>query len=444
MSDMRIEQVRLLIQQMPDGALKTLESALSFSTGADPKLDRVQSLVGLEQRDRRLGAAILAPIEPLCRQSLFSSQPLPKDLLRRLWVALKQDEPALAAEAHEAARKLRRDDDPPPVFDTLCRQAADRLRSREGTAFTALAAALNAQRPGLVEQTARSLRLAPIARAILPRLPGWLWKMNEDCVPAIRVAYRDAAAEGEDLAPDFTEMLAAHLDPPDRVLRLISAVMDRPSDRYLASSEMARFGERLLDETDRRVEQVRRFDPAAGVEGGTALAADILAATHSFAEFEQWVALGREGPWAIRLAAQKRNLALNVEARLKELTRLVDTALPVQQIRQGRNIFKGAAKLDQDPDAVAVERARGLLALLADSRMTAFTSGFGSIRNKVIGSLDTELHQYVEGLLDVVHTSEHAAVIERARMFLEIAAEFLGFVREPKAAEIVRRRAAAA
>jgi hypothetical protein len=221
-------------------------------------------------------------------------------------------------------------------------------------------------------------------------------------------------------------------------------VMDRPSDRYLASSEMARFGERLLAELDRLVEQVRRFDPATGVEGGTALAADILAATHTFGEFEQWVSLGREGPWTIRLTAQKRNLALGVEARLKDLTKVVDLALPALQVRQGRNLVKGQPKLERGPDPEATERARGLLALLAESRTASGFGGFGSIRNKMIESLDVLLHQYVEDLLDVVHTSTDAAEIDCARQFLEVAAEFLGFVREPKAAEIVRRRTAAA
>jgi hypothetical protein len=61
----------------------------------------------------------------------------------------------------------------------------------------------------------------------------------------------------------------------------------------------------------------------------------------------------------------------------------------------------------------------------------------------VVEALDPRLDQYAEDLLEELHTGKTAPE-ERVRVFLEIAAEFLGLVRDPKAADFVRRRAAVA
>lgn len=445
LSDIRTEQVRQLIRQMPDKALQTLESALAYG-GADPKLGEVKTLVGAEKFDRGLGLSVLLPILPLFKPNPFASFSFPPDTSRRLWAAMKADEPGLTSFARDEARALKYDDDPPPVFDDLCRIASERLKSREGEAFAALAASLDARQAGAASRLGDLLALAPIARAAMPRLQAWIRVMGDDCVAALRVAYRDATEVGEDLAPVFTEMMAAQLEHPHQVLRLISAVMDRPSDRYLSSSEMAPFGERLLAELEQQVDAVRRFDPHSGAEAGAALAAGVLAAVNAFGEFEQWLNLNREGPWGSRIATMRRSLATGVETRLKELVGAVAVALPsAQHSRLGRSgAAKGLPRLDQDPNPRAIEKARGLLALLAESRPAAGYGGFGSMRNKVIEDLGQALDHYAEEVLEALHGVLPPVEAERARAYLEFAAEFLGYVREPKAAELVRRRAAAA
>ncbi len=443
LSATRTEQVRHLIRMMPDKALQTLDGALSGG-GQDPRLLEVHDLIGDERMDRRLGEIVLGPVAPLCRLSLFSSQPLPPDAPRRLWAALILDEPHLVEEARRALHDLQIEDASPAVFDHLCRRAAERLRLRDGAAFGALAEAFDGAQSGTAGRLADALGLAPIARDAIPRLPGWLRLMNDDTVAAIHLAYRDAMKQGADMPPILTEMFAAHLDHPYQVLRLISAVMDRPSDRYMAASEMAGFGERLLADMERRVEAVNRFDPHGGAEAGQALAASVLVCTHTFGEFEQWLTLSRDGPWGMRLIMLRRGLAAGVEARLREVAGAVAAALPAQPMRSGNTLIKAAPRLNQPLSPRALDKARGLLAFLADTRAAAPYGGYVAIRNKVIEALDSVIDQYAEDLLEIVHAPADRDQAERARAFLEVAAEFLGFVREPKAAEIVRRRAAAA
>ena len=66
------------------------------------------------------------------------------------------------------------------------------------------------------------------------------------------------------------ELLFAHLDDPYHVLRLVTAVMDHPSEHYLAASEMAGFGKRLMDEAGRVLLSWRsdEYDQGWHVPGG--------------------------------------------------------------------------------------------------------------------------------------------------------------------------------
>ncbi len=87
-----------------------------------------------------------------------------------------------------------------------------------------------------------------------------------------------------------------------------------------------------------------------------------------------------------------------------------------------------------------MEKARGLLALLAQSRRRpAIAAGHAQQDHR---NPEATLDQYTEDLLDTLHHEPSPVEAERARAYLDIAAEFLGFVREPRAAELVRRRAA--
>jgi hypothetical protein len=56
--------------------------------------------------------------------------------------------------------------------------------------------------------------------------------------------------------------------------------------------------------------------------------------------------------------------------------------------------------------------------------------------------LDKALETYIQEVLDLMSHGE--APVEIGRTYLDIAAEVLGLVRDPKAAELVRRRTVAA
>jgi hypothetical protein len=76
-------------------------------------------------------------------------------------------------------------------------------------------------------------------------------------------------------------------------------------------------------------------------------------------------------------------------------------------------------------------------------RSSAAAGGFASARAKALEDLETRLDSYVEKVLEEIRADDGVNP-ERARAFLEVAAELCGLARDEKAAQIVRRRAAAA
>lgn len=435
LSKEKSETVRSLLAQAPDATLRSLGAALAAEAGGDEAAELVREMVETEARDRRLRDAVVAPLAPLFTPSLDVTRlSFPASTPAMLWRALKAE---AVGPMHEVV--AAGEEGPASSKDALCLAGAEGLAAREG-AFRPLVARLEAQYEGVTRFTLL-LRIAPILRDSLRKLDHWLLNLASEHDAAIRVAFRDAANYGGEAGFLFMEALFAHLDHPSQILRLISVVMDHPNERYLASSELASFGERLLDCIDRRIDVLRRFDPRRGQEGGAAAAAAATTATSEINEFEQQVVLSKEGDWGSRIAGQRRALALAMEVRLREAESAVAVALPTAA-RHGLKRQRGAPIVMGEPDANAVERALGLLTLLDGSRVTASHAGYGRLRAQVAEALDGWLDGYVQDLLELLHGGRVDGRL--ARLHLDVAADFVGLVRDPAAASLVRRRAAAA
>ena len=409
----------------------------------DRSIAMVHDMVNAEMLERRVRSAVFFPIVPHCAP--VGAHPgrmsFPPQSLRLAWRAVKEVHPELVDLAMRSAVTLRPDDEAPPEFNEICLRVAEGVRNGAG-GFGPLKTLLDQHKDGHAERFAQALSLAPIVRSTLPKLPIWARTLSNEFAAAIRLAFRDSTAIRDDAGPAFMEMVYGHLEEPWQVLRLISLVMDRPSDRYLASSELASFGVRLLDDIDRRIDGLKRFESDRGLEAGVELAASIHTATILINEFDQWLAISREGPWGTRLSAQKRSLALAAEARLREVEAAVNAALPVQPTRFAARSVRGMPNLGREVEPRVVFRAQALLAFLYETRTFASYGGFGSVRTKIVEALDPRIDQYAEDLLEMLHSGEGEA--ERIREALEITADFLGLVRDPKAADIVRRRTAVA
>jgi hypothetical protein len=434
--------IQTLFAAAPDSAVRQLEQALAADCDQGGSLAEVHMLIAREANERRVRTAVLGPVIPLCRSSQLGDKRFPGATIPRLWIALRYACPDLVAAAEAAVRGLEANGVfPDEIYDALCARAADGLRAAD-PAYAEVTRILAGDGPDSVAMFVDYLDLVPLARAAVARLPEWLGRMSEERAASARLAYKDAVALSDDAGPRFVEVLLTHLPEPWLILRILAVVVIGANDRYLADSELGRFGDYILDDIDRRLAAFRAFDPDQGRRAGMAAAEYLHGAAQAISEFENALDISRDGPWGVRVARQKQMLAELAEARLAQIDKVLGQALPLQMVRFGRGL-RGMPKLVADPDPRLVRRAEGLMGFFDHSRTSASSSGFGSARAKVGEIVEARLDQYVEDLLEALR-AEEVRDADRVHAYLEAAAALMGDARGEKAAQIVRRRAAAA
>jgi hypothetical protein len=447
LSDRKIEIVKTLVQSAPDKIVGGLQRALA-ETGGDTVLASVRQLVEAEAADRLLRNAVFQPVTPLCVGDGCDPHSLvfPAQALTWIWRGLKVLAPAEMAAVVNASAAIekalateQRVPDPSTAFNVVVKLAADGLRAAEQRDFKAAAEICERARPGAAEAFAACLDITPIVRRTLPRLPEWVVQTGDETSAPARLAYKDSVAIAEDAGPRFFEMLAAQLTPPWMVLRIISAIMDKPTERYLADSELGGFPERVMAEIDDALQAISKLDLDGGPETGRAAGRLVELITQQTFELEVCIELTREQGWGHRIVGQKKTLANVVEARLREAEKLATAALPMLTSGFSRP-RKSGPKLDEPPEARSVGRAMTLLTFAHEIRLCAKYGGFSAMHAKVTEKLSSLADHYVEEVLDHLRTGD-VADVAIARAFLMFAADVTGLVRDDKAAELVRRRA---
>ena len=446
LSESKLGIVRALIQAAPDSAIRDLKTALASSDDRHEAMRLIHGMVNAEALNRRARCIVFAPLLPLCaiRPPGAVGLYFPPSTPTLLWRALKEQAPAAVQSAVRLVSDKEPDEFTTSGFDALCLAAAAGLRGRSNASYAAAADVLERSQPKGIEAFAACLDLSPVARAALERLPDWLARMNDERIVAARLTFKDAVTVSEDAGPRLMEIFYAHLVEPWLILRLISAVMHRPADRYIANSELASFGERLLDDIDLRLRRVAQLDVDGGAAAGAAAGNDVNIIALEVAEFDKAVDLSREGPWGARLNHQKRSLSLAVESRLKAVEREVMDALPVDPAGPKRRGVRPPPRLKDPPDLEKIDRARAFLTFMHEIRGSADRLGYGAKWTKASEAVQGRLDTYIEDLLDTLRSPEEGDDLERVRQFLALAAEFMGLATDDKAAQIVRRRVAAA
>jgi hypothetical protein len=434
----KLLMVRKLVETAPDAALRSLELALSGPAGGQGALAAVRGLVEDETAARYVRNSVLAPIVPLCVKRDTEQTSFPPRVLTLLWAALKTQAPKQVEEAAARCNPWDLEQGPPDVFTELCKIAAKGVRAQAEPGFQALDAICD------IDELASCLELSAIVRAALPRLQEWVSKMSEERASSARLAYKDACAIRPDAGPLLFEMLAAHLPDDWRILRVISAVMERPNDKFWASSEVSVFGERVLADIEKNIAFIETFDPAKGEVEGRRAAAAAQKIAQQITEFEQSVNLAKDGPWGRRIGKYKQGVAQAVEARMNAAEKELLAALPLRPISiLGGKKGKGVPLLTAEPDETQIGRLTSVLVFIAEIRGCALQSGYGASRAKVLEKLNGRLDQYIEDILHVVRTGDGGDQ-GLARLYVDLAAGYIAYSRDEKTAEIVRRRAAAA
>jgi hypothetical protein len=425
--------LKALFGAAPDAVLLKLDRLLAEG---GPSMAQVKAMIGQERADRALKDLVFGPMAPLFgpreRGPCF-----PGRAGAALWSALKAREPGLVAAAERETQDLRADDPAPDVVDELCAKAVELLRDADASPFRGDDRALG-------EDIAAYLEVVPLARQAMARLPDWLGRVSEERTAQLKIVVKDASALMPDGATRLLEIFQVQLAEPQLIVRILSVASDRGNDRYLDASELAIFGRRLLDDVEARIERIRTFDPNQPASAARGLGEDVNRACQILGEMERSVTLTRDGPWGGRATAARRKLAANVEMRLREMDEALAKALPMQKTRTVGRMTRMQPSLDHEPSAHDVAHAEGLFTLLEATRASAQVGGYGAMHVQVSEKLRERLAEYADDVVHLINAGLPPEEEARARVFLERAAELLVHADDAKAAQLVRRRAAAA
>ncbi|MDB5438747.1 MAG: hypothetical protein JWM33_1174 [Caulobacteraceae bacterium] len=419
LADSKLQALSALITMAPDDLLRAL------ATADDPAMLPVRVKAALEWEGRRRRDQVLSPIRELYSKSIRNA----------LWRAAGITCADLRDQALSVNLQLETE---PTVFDDLCLAIAAGLKAGDESAWQAAAATITAEGVNPADIVSR-LELTAIARKAQSQVATWTRRMTGDRIAQVRLAYQDAVAISPDAGPRFFEMLAVGLDEPWSILRIISAAMHGPTEAYLAASELAPFAQAALDDIEACIAYVRRFDPVDGAAAGPAAAAQAARGARGLVEFSAAIRL-ETGAWSRTIDRQRKALAAAVESRLRELGPLVDKALPRRRTGGKK---AGPPDFSNPADKAGVARAAGMVAFADALHACADFGGFTAYRTKVLDALQVSLNSYVEEVLELLRKTPDTPDALQARRQLEIAADLCGLAQGDKAAEIIRRRAAA-
>jgi hypothetical protein len=443
LSERKLEIVRTLVETAPDKVVNGLHQALAEASG-DTALASVRRLVETESRDRQLRNIVLLPIAPMCvgdgRDPLRLT--FPARVMGLIWRGLKAYHPAVVTNAELALYDYRPGETSNDQFDRLLRLAAKGVRAAEHREFRTVGEICDAARPDGAAALLACLDLGGVVRGAAHKLPAWTAQQNGDATIAARLAYKDAVAISDDAGPRFFQMLAAQLQNDWMILRIVSAVMDKPTERYLAETELGMFGQYILHEIENALDGIANFDLDGGAPAAVEAGRQVDQVTQQATDLETYVTVSREHGWGKALVKHRKSLAAIVEGRFREAEKYFAEALPGVRTK-GKGARRNAPDPSQPLDPVAVRRCTTLLTFVGEVRFSSNYGGFASARSKLLESLGEQLDQHVAELLDLLKTGE-AETAANVRAYLDVAADFSGQVRDEKAAELVRRRAASA
>ncbi|CAN7446876.1 hypothetical protein LJR219_002910 [Phenylobacterium sp. LjRoot219] len=443
LSERKLEIVRTLVETAPDRVVEGLQQALAEASG-DTALASVRRLVETEARDRHLRNIVLLPLGPMCvgdgRDPLRLT--FPARVMGLIWRGLKAQAPAIVHNAELALYDYRPGETSTEHFDRLVRLAARCMRAGEVREFRTVSEICDEARPDGAATLLACLDLAPVVRGVAHKLPEWTSQQGGDANIGARLAYKDAVAVSDDAGPRFFQMLAAQLQQHWMILRIISAVMEKPTERYLAETELGMFGQCILRDIEEALKGIAGFDVDGGATAAIEAARLVDHVTMEANEMETYISLSRDHGWGAALVKHRKMLASTVEGRFREAEKYFEQALPCGRSKTKRSA-RSAAKLGEAPDRAVVSRCETLLTFAGEVRFSSNYGGFAAARSALLEALGDELDLYVEEVLHLLKSGE-ADNESHAQAYLAVAADFSRLVRDDKAADLVRRRAAAA
>ena len=428
------------MKALPQSSLRSLEMALRMSN--DKPLGEVRELIAIELEFRGAKEAIFAPFLPLFqpRSDGLIAVIFPGWLLDRLWASLEIRETELYTQSRYALRGLRTEDPTPVVFYRLITAAAAICREHSEDLLPK-----NAE-PGdrdFVTEFAHYLDLHRIVRTALARLPDYYGRIDAEKATALRLMFKDACEFNFESGYRFIEVIFANLEDGAQVIKFVATVSDRPKDRFLAESELADFGERILDKIEGDLKELQSF-----MGNKNRICTDLGIAGERLAQglvqlqsFEHYIELSRDGPWGKRVAASHKLIAELVEAQLNGAERVLDAVLPMKAERVYGRVKREVPFLAGYPKSEAVAHARQVLAFIRQVRNAASAGGFATLHTKTHQTLEIMLDAYFTELLGLANGGDPFDQ-DQLMAFFELVTDLMEALCGEEKGNVGRRRVA--
>ncbi|WP_140985973.1 hypothetical protein [Asticcacaulis tiandongensis] len=385
--------IRQVVKAMPVQVLLSLERALGLTE--DALLGDVHDIVSLELESHDIKAMIFRPFMPMFerREDGLSGVHFPVWVLDNLWKALERHQTALFARLHITMRGFSQSDPVPPVFTELVDASAQMLRQRPELM---LPEGHDADDQALIAEFAAYLDIYHTAREAIRKMPEWLGRLTADKAVAIRILFKDAGRLAEDGGLRWLEVVFANLEDGADIMAFVGIASDRANDRFLSQSELAVFGERVLEAAEGAQ---RRLMPLIRTPDRLAEAAEMaLQALHLTQTMETAIELTRDGPWGQRVARIRQAVAAQVESQIERLQPAIERALPTKAERHHGRVV-GATPIVGAVSEPAMAEVLGVTGFCHHIGAGAAQGGYAVRLNQCIEAGEAYLEAYLEAAL---------------------------------------------
>ena len=423
-----------ILDNVPDDALKLILSVVRCSAGQRAR--EVEALLHDSQDERRRRAEAFGAVAPLfrARNDALEALSFPPSVLPRLWRAA-------CAKDREAVILLDRIGDEQATFRALARTRlydatlavlADNPESVWPRPADDDAAWLD----GVAELRA-CCALGTLAHRSLENLSDWVDRPDEDQLAELKLALRDATQSDPEGSRRLIDILAAHLERIEDVVRLvIQGATATGHEAMLRHSELSRYIERAvcaLEALAQRILSWRPGEARAGLERDLATTSAIVAA------LDRAFAHDPQADWARRVGAVKGRISSMIEERLQATAKAVSRILLTRGVQTAGRMMRKAA----DPNAVvddgALAQARGLIDLAGSVRSAAAKFGCEARRHAVVAEVSGDIVNYIDQLIEAVHAGDADDVKATTARLLNLA-DLLERLGDDAEAKTARRR----
>lgn len=401
----RLTMLKGLVKTLPASALRSLEMALGLSN--DAKMIEVRELISAEIEFRHVREAVFEPFMPLFRgrsDGLDHVEFAPW-IVNNLWAELENREPDLHAQARFVLRSLRTEDPTPVVFFRLVTAAAEICRD---TPDVILPRGGSDDDRAEIAEFANYLDLHRLSRQVLAKLYDFMGRIDAEKAAALRLLFKDACEFDAESGYRFLEIIFANLEDGAHIIKFVATVSDRPNDRFLASSELADFGTRILDQIEAELAELKSFMGGKGkVCDDLETAGDrVTQCLNQLQFFGQYIELAREGPWGKRVHEANRMIAELVEHQLKTAEKTLEKILVRRRERVYGRVQTEVPDIANYPAEDDITRVRQTHNFIRKVRNIAMAGGFATLHTKTAQALETLLDAYFTELLALANDSE--------------------------------------